>query len=233
MTVSSPNKEIVVRSVRLVRSVTGVPWMAGALVAAVLLGGVPSPSAGQQVEYQAYGGWRFGGTFRLQEGDLELADGNNFGAQVDVRVRPDATVVLLVDYQPTTLRLRPRTGTVQDLFDVHVWYFQFGGAFEVHNQTPILPYLMATIGMSWFDPSGAGDDRDSDFGFAGILGLGAKVRLGRSPAYLRFQGRALMNIMQLAGTSVWCGSGGACYTRVGGNTEPVQTDLSIGLSIVR
>ena len=65
----------------------------------------------------------------------------------------------------------------------------------------ILPYVMATLGVSWFDPSGADDNRDSGFGFAGA--------------------------------TVWCGSGGECYTRVGGNTEPVQTDLSIGLSIVR
>ena len=202
-----------------------------ALAAALLLAAVPSVAAGQGATLTPYSGYRLGGSLTIREGDLKLANAPFFGAQLDFRVRPDATGTLLVDYEPTTLRLKEYGGPTEDLFDLNVWYFQGGGTLEVLNpQSPAVPFVLGTIGMSWFDPGSNSRNAESEWAFSGIFGAGVKIPLQSGGMALRLQARVLLNSIY-GGASFWCGTGSGCYVGTGGYLGPVQFDFGGGLTL--
>ena len=190
---------------------------------------LPAPSSGQNVSVTPYSGYRLGGSLSVEEGDLKLDEAAFFGAQLDFRVRRDATAAIIVDYQPTKLRFKEFGEPLQDLFDINVWYFQAGGTFEVLNQSPAVPFAVGSLGMSWFDPGSGSQANESEYGFAGIFGGGVKIPLGSGRMGLRLQARVLLNNLLIGGGSLWCGTGG-CYAGVGGPIGPVQFDFGGGLT---
>ena len=201
-----------------------------ALSAAMLLATVPSLAGAQNATITPYSGYRLGGTLTIRDGDLKLADAAFYGVQLDFRMRPDATATLLADYQPTTLRLKEYGGPTEDLFDINVWYFQGGGTLEVMNpQSAAVPFVLGTIGMSWFDPGDNSQNAGSEYGFAGILGVGVKIPLQSGRMGLRLQTRLLLNSLY-GGSSLWCGTGSGCYVGAGGYLAPVQFDFGGGIT---
>ena len=190
---------------------------------------IPSAAAGQNVSLTPYSGYRLGGSLTVREGDLKLADSPFYGGQLDFRVRPDATATLLVDYQPTTLRLQEFGSSTEDLFDLGVWYFQAGGTLEAMSNSQAVPFVIGTLGMSWFDPGSDSGNAGSEYGFAGIFGGGVKVPLQSGRMGLRLQARVLLNSIY-GGSSFWCGTGGGCYVGTGGYLGPVQFDFGGGLT---
>ncbi len=199
------------------------------LAAGAILLSTPSVAVGQNATFTPYSGYRLGGSLSIREGDLKLDNGPFFGGQLDFRMRPDATAAILVDYQPTTLRLKDFGEPSEELFDLNVWYFQAGGTLEFLNQSDAVPFVIGSLGMSWFDPGKGGEENDSEYGFAGIFGVGAKVPLRSGGMGLRFQARVLLNNVS-GGSSLWCGTGGGCYVGVGGPIGPVQFDFGGGLT---
>jgi hypothetical protein len=199
------------------------------LVVLILLILGPSLATAQGPTLTPYGGYRLGGTLDIRGGDLKLDDSHFLGLQLDARARPDATGSLLVDYQPTTLRLKESGSPAEQLFDLNVWYFQLGGLLEFPQGEGAVPFMAASLGMSWFDPTGGSENAESEYGFAGILGVGAKIPFPGGGAGLRLQARVLANI--ISGTSeLWCGSGRGCYVGIGGPIGPVQFDFGGGLT---
>jgi hypothetical protein len=189
----------------------------------------PSLANAQGPTLTPYGGYRLGGTLGISEGDLKLDEAPFFGIQLDTRARPDATGSLLVDYQPTTLRLKTSSGPAEEMFDLNVWYFQLGGLLEFHQGQGAVPFMIASLGMSWFDPTDGSQNADSEFGFAGILGVGTKIPFPAGGTGLRLQARVLANMIG-AGGDLWCGGGRGCYVGIGGPVGPFQFDFSGGLT---
>jgi len=177
-------------------------------------------------------GWRFGGTMGVNLGDLNLAAAVPFSAELAFRVRDDASTILMVEYQPTTLRLKPFGGGVdQELFEMDVWYFMAGGELEIVDRGPVVPFAIGAIGVAWFNPTAGSADRGSETMFAGAFGGGARVPLGQSGRVsLRLEGRLNLTI-PFAGASLYCGSGSGCYGGFGGTVGPVQGTVYGGLRI--
>ncbi len=199
------------------------------LAGAMLLAALPSVAGAQNLTFSPYSGYRLGGSLTVRDGDLKLANAPFFGAQLDFRMRPDATGALLVDYQPTTLRLKEYGGPTEDLFDIGVWYFQGGGTLEVMNQSPAVPFVLGTMGLSWFDPGSNSVNADSEWGFSGIIGVGVKIPFPSGRMALRLQSRLLMTSL-FGGGSLWCGTGTGCYVGVSGFIAPVQFDFGGALT---
>jgi len=187
-----------------------------------------SPAHGQRAALTASGGWKFGGSTRVQVGELNSAASEHYGLELAVRVRRDASGILLVDYQPTKLRLESG-GLNSELFDLDVWYVMLGGQVELIDRGPVVPFAIGTLGIAWFNPTGASAaDRGSDTSFAGMFGGGARVPLGQSgKVSLRLEGRMYLTI-PWGGASLYCGGGG-CYGGIGGTIGPVQGTAMAGL----
>jgi len=200
------------------------------ILAVALPFAVLPPGAGAQgLTFSPYSGYRLGGTLTIRDGDLKLADSPFFGAQLDLRMRPDATGTLLVDYQPTTLRLKEYRGPTEDLFDLNVWYFQGGGTLEVMSQSAAVPFVLGTIGMSLFDPGSNSGNAGSEWGFSGIIGGGVKIPFPSGGMALRLQTRLLLTSLT-GGGSLWCGTGSGCYIGLSGFLAPVQFDFGGALT---
>jgi len=206
-----------------------LPRLTAAVVALAVMALAPSRAQSQDATLTPYSGFRLGGTVSTRRGDLRLDDAAFYGVQLDVRVRSEATGALLVDYQPTTLRLRSAGQPTEDLFDINVWYFQGGGTLEMHNGGAAVPFALGTLGVSWFDPSGGSQGATSEWGLSGIFGAGAKIPLESGRMALRLQARVLLTSLY-GGGSFWCGSGSGCYIGAGGPIGPVQFDFGGGLT---
>jgi hypothetical protein len=202
--------------------------LTSALIAASALL-APGTAQSQDWTFSPYSGFRLGGSLSVREGDLTFNGAPIFGAQLDYRVRRDATVAFLVDYQPTTVRIRERGEPTVDLWDINVVYFQVGGTFEVLKQAGPIPFLLGTLGMSMFDPASGSANNASEYGMAGIFGGGVKVPFRSGRMALRLQGRVLLNNLLIGGGSLWCSPSG-CYGGVGGPIGPVQFDFGGGLT---
>jgi len=202
-----------------------------ALAVAVILVGLPSRSAGQGITFTPYSGFRLGGTLSIQEGDLDLDEGPFLGVQFDYRVRRDATVAVIVDYQPTGVRLKEYGEPAEDLFDLSLWYLQIGGTYEVLGRTYSgpKPFVVGTLGMSLFDPGSGGEENDAEYGIAGIFGGGVKIPFPGGRMGLRLQARVLLNNLFIGDGGYWCGTGG-CYANTGGPIGPIQFDFGGGLT---
>jgi len=193
---------------------------------------IPLGLGAQETALSVWGGWKFGGTMSAREGDLSAAASEHFGAELAVRVARDASIILMVDYQPTVLRLKDyRTGIREELFDLDVWYFMLGGQREIIDRGPIVPFATGALGVAWFNPTGNSQGRSSATMFSGMFGGGVRVPLGQSEnVALRLEGRVHLNI-PWAGGSIYCGAGG-CYGGVGGYVGPVQGTVIAGLRFV-
>ena len=207
----------------------GISSLATTLAAAALFLSFPAPVSSQGISLTPYGGYRLGGSLEIQEGDLQLDDAEFYGLQLDYRVRRDATVALIVDYQSTFLRFKSRGEPSLGLFDLDVWYFQGGGTFDVATKGPAVPFVVGTFGLSWFNPGADARQADSEYGFAGIFGAGVKIPFRSGRSALRLQARVLLNNLY-GSSSLWCGSGGGCYVGIGGPIGPVQFDFGGGIT---
>jgi hypothetical protein len=205
----------------------------GSRIASVLIATglllMPGTASGQDVTFTPYSGFRLGGALSVREGDLTFNGAPIFGAQFDYRLRRDATAAFLVDYQPTTMRIRESGEPTVDLWDVNVLYFQLGGSLEVLNQSGAIPFVLGTLGMSMFDPSSGSGSSASEYGVAGIFGGGVKIPFPSGRMGLRLQARVLLNNLLIGGGSLWCSPSG-CYGGVGGPIGPVQFDFGGGLT---
>jgi hypothetical protein len=125
--------------------------------------------------------------------------------------------------------LKPFREPTETLFDMNVWYFQGGGTLEVLKPRGPVPFVVGSLGLSWFDPTGGSENAGSEYGFSGIFGLGVKVPFQSGKMGLRLQTRVLLTSVY-GGSSLWCGTGSGCYIGTGGYLGPVQFDFGGGLT---
>jgi len=131
----------------------------GVIIGALL---VASPVYAQRAALTPFGGWKWGGSASTRQGTLNTAASEHFGLELSVRMRRDASAFLMVDYQPTVLRLKSG-GTNPELFDLDAWYFMAGGDIEMLDRGQVIPFALGALGVAWFDPAG---DRSGETAFA-------------------------------------------------------------------
>ena len=190
---------------------------------------LPSAAAAQPAAMSVWGGWKFGGSMSVREGTIRVPAQEHFGGELAFRVRSDAMGLLMVDYQRSTLRLERFGGANEDLFDMDVWYFMAGGQYEIIDRGPVVPYGLFTLGVSWFNPTGAtAIDYGSETMFSTIFGGGVRVPIGQEQRIaLRLEGKMYLNI-PWGGAGIWCSAGG-CAGTFGGYVGPVQGSVTAGL----
>jgi hypothetical protein len=165
----------------------------------------------RRVEISPFVGAQFGGGIQSRPGRLEIEPGLAYGAIVDVRVRPDATIQMLYGRQDTDLEFES-----SDLFfpqtvraGLAVEYYHLGGAVEF-GEGRLRPYFALTVGATRFDPKVEGVG--SEWRFSIGSGLGFKTYV--SPRFgLRLEARVWPTFLQTSGGFL-CTLPGACLVNV-------------------
>ena len=159
----------------------------GKLIPVVLIMIVaPSVCAAQRVELAAFGGFQFGGGFRIQDGQLDIPSAANFGGTLGFSVGPTGQFQVLYQRQATQLDLEDEaTGAVTSLFDLTVEYIQVG-MFK-HGLGKVKPFVGVMVGVAHLDPQG---DRADEWWLSGSFGVGAKTLVNE---YLGFRADARFN----------------------------------------
>jgi hypothetical protein len=125
----------------------------------------------------------------------------SFGLGVSWFVRPDGWLEVFYDRQTLRFEADPSVfGTGR--FDLDVDYLEFGGGYQP-AEGHVRPYVTAAVGASRYGAS-SGQVQHS-VGFAGSLGGGFTVPLGRKAAFrLELRGFATLTDAAIAAT---CGAG--------------------------
>ena len=191
---------------------------------AVLTAFAQSRPGARGVEISPFVGYQFGGTLRVQAGDLTVKGEMNWGGTLDVTVRPGVQLEFAYNRQDTELRLQPFDfGPAETLFAMAVETFHLGGLYEGRTGR-VRPYGLVTAGVTRFHPKAA--DRSDEWRFSVGLGGGVKAyateRLG-----FRFQGRMLFPYFG-ASSGLWCSAPGGCFVSFSGRVV-VQADFTAGL----
>jgi hypothetical protein len=79
-------------------------------------------------EISSFVGYQFGGTLRVQDGDLVIKANMNYGGTLDITIRPGVQMEFAYIRQDTELRLKGFAfGKTETLFVMAVEYFHIGG----------------------------------------------------------------------------------------------------------
>ena len=185
--------------------------------------GTPDARA-RRLEITPFAAYQFGGGLNVDGGRLEIPGAFTWGAMIDLRVRPDAQAEFLYSRQETDLEFHPDSlARPVALGGLAVHYFQLGGTVDL-RPGPVRPYAVATLGVTWFDPS---EDLDGEARFSGGLGAGLRAGVNERVA-ARLEGRWWINVFDSSG-SVFCGPAG-CVIQASGSVVS-QGVVSGGLGI--
>jgi hypothetical protein len=198
-----------------------------ALALALVAGPLNNTWATKRVEVTPFAGWMWGGSLDVTRGELEIEPSLDYGATIDVTLRPGAQAQLLYARQDTELLLKPRGSNVlEPLFDIAVQYFQIGGLLEVPAER-FRPFLGLTLGATHMYVKE--NNVDDDVVFSGVLTGGFKILLPPHLA-IRMQMRMYMSFVGVEG-SLFCGTGAGCFGGISAGDIVFQGDATIGLTI--
>lgn len=191
---------------------------------------VRSARAEPRFEISAFGGYSFGGRLDVVVGGvpgrMAIADNGSYGMAFNVRVRPGVVTEFLYIRQPTTLYFTPFAGGVrQELFPMHVAYYQLGGLYEFPKGR-LRPFAGVGLGLVHFNPKQALTSSEWRMAANASIGFRAFVtdRIG-----IRGQFHALLPF-QFSTGGIFCGGGG-CSIGVSGGTAIIQGMVSGGVVV--
>ena len=194
---------------------------------ALLLGASAAATAADDAldfEITPYGGWRFGGTFDIQEStdSWELDESSSFGLILNLRERANTQWEFIYSQQESSARLKSSTQPAARV-DLDVQYFQVGGTYQWEGDI-LRPYLAATIGGTRVSaPS------QSDAFWSGSIGLGFQI-MPESRVGIRVEARAWGSLTD-SNTDLFCSVGpdqNICAIRVDGSVlSQVETFAGI------
>jgi len=168
-----------------------------------------------------FAGYQFGGGLNVTGGHVSLGDGLSYGGYLDVLTRKGTWVELGYNRHESELRLDNGFGVSTKVADMAVQYFQLGALQEL-KPGPARPFLVGSLGVTWFDPS---DNLDGTTRFS--FGAGAGVKFSPQERFgIRLEGRAWFSLFPDGG-ALSCGPFG-CFVAVGG-TALVQGQFSGGI----
>ncbi len=177
--------------------------------------------------FSAILGYQWGGGLQTTDGKFEIEPSLNYGAEIDIVVRPGAEVVLLYNRQDSEIKLTNRAGLPDTTFgNAAINYFHLGGMATRQVSRVTKPFFSATIGLTWFDPKQTGVS--SEWRLSGSLSGGLKV-MPSTRVGLRGQVRWWFTFLS-SGSGWWCSLPGGCAVTATG-TLISQGEASGGLVI--
>jgi len=189
----------------------------------------PTKAPGPRIELTPIYGYSLNGSVSPYRSKFKMKNAAHFGGILSVEVRPGILGEFSYTRSKTTARYDDFISGETTNYDMAIDYFQLGGVREL-TKGPVVPFGMASLGLTWFNMTTHGvSDHVS---FSAALGGGVKFffsdRIG-----IRLQGRLLLPMyFSGGGLFVGIGSGGAS-TGVGVSTGvlTVQGDFSGGLIV--
>jgi len=144
-----------------------------AVVAGLLLW-ASGPAAAFDWELTPIAGFQFGGELEDEYTgvDYELDEEAVFGLIADFDLSPEEQIEVYFSRQETELTVESGEFSGESLFDVDVNYLHVGGVL-VWDGEVVKPFVVATMGLTYFDPSLSGGDDEVDFSMS--LGGGVKI----------------------------------------------------------
>lgn len=188
----------------------------GFLLPLVLVTPVAAQEELPRFELTPFGAYRFGGEFEQTDTNsaLELDEARSFGLVFDMRVDADRQWEIFYSRQETELDTDGLFSN-EPVLDIDVDYLHLGGTYAFDSDVG-RPYIVATIGVSRFDPRPSGFDSETFFSlsFGGGVKLFPSKRLG-----LRLEGRFFWTLLD-DDSEIFCRTGfdtNFCRIRVDGN----------------
>ncbi|MCG8582730.1 MAG: porin family protein [Bacteroidales bacterium] len=180
-----------------------------------------------RIELTPIYGYSLNGHINLYRAKFKMDNSDHFGGILSLEVAPQSLVEFTYTRSKTTARYEDYLTGAKDNYDMAIDYFQLGTVKEL-NKGPLVPFGMASIGITWFNMITHGvSDHVS---FSAALGGGIKYffsdRIG-----IRLQGRLLLPMyFSGGGLFVGIGSGGTSSgVSVSTGVLTVQGDFSGGL----
>jgi hypothetical protein len=149
-------------------------------------------------------GYRFGGSFEDEETeeDYDVENGSSVGFVLNFPAQQYSEYEIYYSHQSTELK----TGSLlasESVIDLDIQYLHIGGTYLVDRTKKVQPYIVATVGATRIDPSGADTSADEFFSFS--VGGGWKFfpeeRIG-----IRLDGRFLGTVID-SNTDIFCQTG--------------------------
>jgi len=175
----------------------------------------PATSHAADFEVTPLFGYTFGGHLKDSDTDesIDFDDAINYGVILGVRddsKRGDAFYEILYSHQSTHLKSDQLLRPDNKRFDIDIDYLHFGGRFGPYTEEMFKPYVVAGVGIAYFDP----DQGDSETKFSFSIGGGATVSLTEHIG-LRFEGRAFGSVFK-NNSSIFC-SNNQCLVETKGD----------------
>lgn len=160
-------------------------------------------------EIGVFGGFRSGGDFvdGITSEKLDLDEGSSSGVIVRIPQSKDTYMEIFYSVQNTRTEANGAV-TGNPFFDMDVSYLHIGGMKEF-NGSRNRPYVLATAGLTRFEPEGSSLESETRFSFA--LGGGYRWPITRSSS-LRLEARAIGTAFNTSG-GVFC-TNGRCVIEV-------------------
>jgi opacity protein-like surface antigen len=191
-------------------------------------------SAQHKAEITPFVGYQFG-TSKIStvRGDLSTKGDMNYGAYLNVNIRPGGQLELVYSRQESELQIETVGGLKQKLTDMSIEYFHIGGLGYM-QQGAAQPFGSFTLGATRYNPKestievgGTPLAVSDEWRFSIILGAGVKY-FASERVGLRLQGHLSGTFLDTGG-GMFCGFGGCSLGLFG--TGVLQGDLSGGLVI--
>jgi hypothetical protein len=185
------------------------------------------------IEITPFAGYRLGGEFEAGEEadpstpDIDLDDASTFGLAINWRAEENTEWEVYASRQSTSLDTAGLFAPEDDPpADLDITYLQVGGTYWFEGEHA-RPFIVATVGVSRFEPDDAAFDSEAFFAFS--IGGGYKLwptsRLG-----LRLEGRLFGSIVD-SDEAVFCRTSGevsGCLVAASGDAL-WQWELMAGL----
>lgn len=151
-------------------------------------------------------GLQAGGTFQNEQNgkDLDIDEDICYGLAVDVDFNPDSYFEFLWMRQDT--KIDNPANPNQDLkFSIN--YFHFGSTYSWYHTDKFRPYVIASIGATYFDPKKSSYDDELKFSMG--VGIGLKYYITKHIGFM-VEGRGFGTFMG-GQTKIFCSSSHGCY----------------------
>lgn len=183
-----------------------------------------SLSVQAETEFTLFTGYRGGGNFEETTSGtpLNIEEGQSYALTADIRQTANTWIQILYSHQET--RLTSASADPLALLELDVDYLHIGGVYEWPGQTA-QPYLVGTLGVTWFNPDSSGYDD----AIRASLGFGGGVRIKLSEHVgLKLEARGYSTLLD-SGGAMFCGESG-CRV-IAASSTLWQSELRAGLSV--
>lgn len=180
-----------------------------------------------RIEITPFAGWRFGGRFQTDVGDMIFKSEPAVGASIGFRTSPDMLIEFIYSRQATSLEMEKAAFQSDDwLMDMTVHYAQAGFNYE-NGLGRLRPFVSGGLGLVVYSPDSQTLRAERRFAF----NLGTGLRLLVTPHVgLKLQGRGWFASAGQLGQRIFCETTDFCPVDEQGNLVS-QGEASGGLFI--